>query len=79
MADKIAMQFNLTAEVFEGPRSVGVGGDMRTFTPVVNLIGDFPGHEVLATVSNRITSELPVNRVTFQLARRTMPWKRVVI
>ena len=62
---KIASQFGLSAEIIE-VFSVGVGGDNRTYTPVVNVSGVFPGYDVLEKVSNEITNALPINRVTFE-------------
>ena len=58
----------LRAEIFPGIFSVGVQGDDRTYTPVVNLIGPHPGNDVLATLGTRISNELPINRVTFEIA-----------
>lgn len=70
-ANEIVVPYELRAEIFEDPiRSVGVGGDERTYTPVINLIGSFPGYEILAKISSEISNTLPINRVTFQLASR---------
>ena len=67
-ANKIVAPYGLRAEILGDIHSVGVGGDTRSYTPVINLIGPHPGNEVLAQLSNKIGNELPINRVTFQLA-----------
>jgi len=61
----IANPFGLEAEIFDA-FSVGVGGDIRTYTPIMNVRGVFPGHDALAKISEEITSTLPINRVTFE-------------
>lgn len=65
--NEIVAPYGLQAEVFEDIYSVGVGGDERTYTPVVNLIGTFCNWEVLGYISREISNTLPVNRVTFQI------------
>ena len=67
VANKIAGKFGLQAEIIEDAFSVGVGGDMRTYTPVVNISGPFPGWDCLEKVSNEITNILPINRVTYEV------------
>ncbi|MBS3903354.1 MAG: hypothetical protein KGZ30_03225 [Anaplasmataceae bacterium] len=70
-AKEIAQKHGMEAEVPEGVSSVGVGGDHRTYTPIVILSSStFPDHEALARASTEITNSLPVNRVTFEIARR---------
>lgn len=67
MVVKIANKYELRASVPPGIRSVGVGGDERSYTPVVVLNGSaFPGWEVLERVSNEITNTCPINRVTWE-------------
>lgn len=70
IANEVAAPHGLAAEIFSDIHSVGVRGDDRSYSPVVNLIGPFPGHNALAEISSAITSRTPVNRVTFQLAAR---------
>jgi hypothetical protein len=64
---EIITPYNLRAEMLPGIFSVGVAGDNRTYTPVINLIGPFPGHEKLAELSTRISNVTPICRITFQL------------
>ena len=73
----IVAQYGLRAEYLEGIQTVGVQGDDRSYTPTVVLVGPFPGHEVLATLSSKISNDTPVNRVTFELARRETPWPEI--
>ena len=70
IANEVARPYGLQAEIFEGIKSVGVIGDSRSYTPVVNLIGPFPGYEALAKISSEITGRARIIRVTFQLAAR---------
>jgi hypothetical protein len=74
--DEILRQINdivrpywLSAEYSEA-HSVGVQGDARTYTPVIVLVGPYPGHLILRKLSNKITNNTPVNRVTFELAAK---------
>jgi len=68
-ANEIAGKYGLKAEFLDGIMSVGVGGDERTDTSVLCLTGPFPGHKVLAEVSRTISNTLPINRVTFEIAK----------
>jgi GMP synthase PP-ATPase subunit len=70
IANEIAGKHGLKAEFLEGIQSVGVGGDERSYTPVICLVGPFPGHEILAKISSEISNHIPVNRVTFELASK---------
>lgn len=70
IANEIAEPHGLRAEILPDVKSVGVTGDFRSYTPVVCLVGPFPGHETLARISSEITGLARVNRVTFQLAAR---------
>ena len=65
-AKKIVGGHGLEVEIIDGIFSVGVGGDVRSYTPVVNISGPFPGWEVLEKLSSEITNTLPINRVTFE-------------
>lgn len=70
IANEIVGPHGLRAEFPGDPetvKSVGVGGDFRTYTPVLVLIGPHPGNEILGQVSTEISNRTPVNRVTFQL------------
>ena len=67
-ANRIVSPYGLRAEIFEDILSVGVGGDERSYMPVINIIGKFPGYKNLSKISSEITNVLPVNRVTFQIA-----------
>ena len=67
-ANEIASPHGLRAEFLGSDLfSVGVGGDERSYTRVVNLIGTDPGDEVLAKISREISNTLPINRVTFEI------------
>ncbi len=70
VAKEIAAPHGLAAELFPGIQSVGVGGDERTYSPVVNLVGPFPGLETLDLISREISGRTPVNRVTFQITAK---------
>ena len=48
-------------------RSVGVGGDNRTYTRVVVLEGLYPGDKVLADIATKICNRTAINRVTFDI------------
>lgn len=70
IANEIVAPHGLRAEFLGDPdtmKSVGVGGDFRTYTPILVLIGPYPGHEILTQVSTDISNRAAVNRVTFQL------------
>lgn len=71
ITNEIVGPHGLRAEFLGNPdevRSVGVGGDFRTYTPILALIGlRPPDDETLARVSTEISNRTPVNRVTFQL------------
>lgn len=70
VANEIVRPHGLCAEFLGDPdtvRSVGVGGDFQSFTPIIVLIGSRPGDEVLASVATGIGNRTGVNRVTFQL------------
>lgn len=64
----IASPYGLTAEIFEDIFSVGVGGDERTYLPVLCLVGQFIGWEKMAEVATEICNILPVNRVVYDLS-----------
>lgn len=71
IAQRIATCFGLMAEFVPNAKSVGVGGDSRTYTRVICLTGAFPGHKILAQVSAEISNQTPVNRVIFEIAKKT--------
>ncbi len=66
-ANEIVAPYGLRAEIFPDLLSVGVQGDNRTYTPIINLIGPHPGNEVLSKLSTEISNTLPINRVTIQI------------
>lgn len=66
-ANEMVAPYGLRAELFPDIWSVGVQGDQRTFTQIVNLIGPHPGNDTLAMLSTKICNELPINRVTFEI------------
>ena len=63
---KITQRFGLEAEIIGEVFSVGVGGHNRSYTPVINVQGVFPGWDILGEISNEITNTLPINRVTYE-------------
>jgi len=65
--NELVSQYDMRAEYLKGAMSVGVAGDDRTYTPVICLIGPWPGHETLADLSTKISNATPINRVTFEL------------
>ena len=79
-ANRIVAPYGLRAEIFKGIISTGVTGDKRSRTPVINLVGLFPGYDVLTKVSNEITNSLEgkINRVTFQTAQSPWVFKKSV-
>ncbi len=71
IANEIVAPHNLRAELFdENTQSVGGGGDHRTVSGVICLVGDQPDDDTLATLSAQISNRTPINRVTRQLAVR---------
>lgn len=73
-ANEMAQPYGFRAEYFPGGegliRTVGVTGDERAYLPVLCLIGPNPDQEVWAMLSTKITNDLPIGRVTIELARR---------
>lgn len=67
---KIVRPHTLDAEYLGNAQSVGVGGDARTYTPVIVLTGPFPGWDVLRELSNLISNTTPINRVTYDFTPR---------
>lgn len=45
VANEISNRYGLRASFLEGARSVGVQGDTGSYTRVILLEGQFPGHE----------------------------------
>jgi GMP synthase PP-ATPase subunit len=70
-ANEISVRHGLTAELLDGIRSVGVRGDERAYLPVIVLVGEFPGWDVIERVSSEITNTIDVGRVAFESARKT--------
>ena len=66
-ANEIAKPHGLRAEFLSDALSVGVQGDERTHTRVINVIGQFPGWGVLEKISTSITNATGVNRVTYEI------------
>ena len=71
IANETVQLHGLTAEFIGEVRSVGVGGDLRTYTRIIVLIGPYPGEQVLSLLSSQIGNRTGINRITFELARRT--------
>lgn len=73
-ANAMVIPHGFRAEYFPGEegliRTVGVTGDERAYLPVLCLIGSNPDQEVWAALSTKITNDLPIGRVTIELARR---------
>ncbi|OGZ63594.1 MAG: hypothetical protein A3A98_02885 [Candidatus Staskawiczbacteria bacterium RIFCSPLOWO2_01_FULL_40_39] len=69
MANKIIEPYGLRAEFLGDVHSVGVGGDCRTYTRVMVLIGSYPGNEILASLSTKLGNTTGINRITFELAK----------
>lgn len=69
-ANEIVNPHGLQAEIFEGINSVGVGGDQRTYTPVINLVGAYSDWELLGTLAREIANTLPINRVTYEITKQ---------
>ena len=63
----LAFKHGLRAEFIGDIRSVGVQGDARTYTPVVVLIGQYPGDEQLDELGRKIWNSVNVNRVAFDI------------
>lgn len=66
-ANEMIASHGLTAEILPDLFSVGVQGDGRTYTPILNLIGPHPGNDVLKKLSTELSNNLPINRVTIQI------------
>lgn len=71
VANEIAAPHGLRAELLPGVKRVGVAGDSPTYKPVVALVGSFPGHDVLASVSTKISNRTEGCTVSFELATRS--------
>ncbi|TSC71968.1 MAG: hypothetical protein G01um101438_799 [Parcubacteria group bacterium Gr01-1014_38] len=69
--NEIVAPYGLRAEIFGGIRRVCVRGDARAYLPVLNLIGPFPGYDVLAALSTKISNIFDIGGVTFQVAAAT--------
>lgn len=69
-ANEVANRHGLTASFLGDAKSVGVGGDFRTYTRIIVLEGPHPGDEVLAQISTEIPNVTGINRVTFDITPR---------
>ncbi len=67
IANEIANPHGLKAEFLPDIRRVGVGGDNRTYTPVVVLVGPPPLHEVLSEISTEISNRTGIMGVTYDI------------
>lgn len=67
VANEISGRHGLRASFLEGARSVGVQGDAGSYTRVILLEGQFPGHEALAEISTEISNRTGINRITFDI------------
>ncbi len=67
LANKIVAPHGLRAEFIGDFLSVGVGGDNRTYTKIMVILGLWSGHEVLASLSTEISNRTGINRITFQI------------
>lgn len=72
VANRIVARYGLVAEFLGDAKSVGVGGDQRTVTRVICLIGVYPGYDVLSLLSTEISNRTPINRVTFEIAKKDL-------
>ncbi len=59
--------FNLVASYLGEVKSVGVGGDNRSYTRAIVLSGPFPGWDILEKLSSQIGNTMPINRVTYEI------------
>lgn len=69
-ANEIVSLYGLTAEFLGKAMAVGVVGDNRAYTPVINLRGPFPGYEILAKLSNELSNSLPITKITYELSQQ---------
>ena len=72
LANKIVSQYGMTAEFLENAYSVGVGGDCRTYTRAIVLIGPHPGNEILGSLATNIGNLTGINRITIELTASNM-------
>lgn len=63
-------KWGLFCEIPDGLKSVGVGGDCRTYTSVVFLRGPFPGYDALVDICSEITGKFDINRVLFEVGKQ---------
>lgn len=63
-------KWGLFCEIPDGLKSVGVGGDCRTYTSVVFLRGPFPGYDALVDICSEITGQFDINRVLFDIGKQ---------
>ncbi len=67
VANEIVSPYGLRAEFLGDAYSVGVGGDSRSYTRVIVLIGSHPRNEILASLSTEIGNRTGINRITIEL------------
>lgn len=72
MANNIVAPHGLRAEFLEGVCSVGVGGDCRTYTGVLVLIGEYPSSDILGSLATQIGNITHINRITIELANKVI-------
>lgn len=70
VANEIVRPRGLKAEFFKDVYSVGVGGDFRTYTKVIVLVGPYPGNDTLSSLSTKIGNMTGINRITIELIKK---------
>lgn len=67
-AKSIAARHGLEAEFLGEIYRVGVQGDDKVYTRVIELIGRFPGHDQLEQISSEISNIAGFCGVTFRIS-----------
>ncbi len=64
--NELVSPYGLGAEFLGQVMTVGVVGDFRAYTRVINLTGLPIHHKVLACLANDICNTFPITRITFE-------------
>jgi GMP synthase PP-ATPase subunit len=69
LANTIVSPYGLKAEFIGENRSVGVGGDQRTYSRVIVLTRPYLDYQTLASLATEIGNLTGINRITIEPSR----------
>ena len=74
LANAIVNPYGLQAEFLGNVRSVGVGGDCRTYTRAIVLTGALPvpDYDTLRSLATQIGNTTRINRITIEITSRVI-------